>query len=154
MKHAHAILTLSQAFPPSKPCGCDICKAYCNRPGWWTVEEAARSIKAGFVMRMMLELPRDHSFGVLSPAFFGCEGNFALQEYAHQGCCFLSHGLCELHGTGFMPLECRFCHHNRRGQGIKCHEAIEKDWHTPSGQILVREWTSMVNLWQRYGMKV
>jgi len=153
MKHAHAAQTLAQAFPPSLPCGCDICRAYCNRPGWWTVEEAACAIKAGYGLRMMLEVPRDLSFGVLSPAFFGCEGNFALQEYANRGCSFLSQGLCELHSTGFMPLECRFCHHDRRGQGVKCHEAIEKDWHTLSGQRLVQEWTVMVNLWQRYGIR-
>ncbi len=153
MKHERPPLTLRQAFPPSPPCGCDVCKAYCMRPGWWTVEEAALAIKAGYALRMMLEVPRDLSFGVLAPAFFGCEGNFALQDHAYRGCCFLANGLCQLHGTGFMPLECRFCHHDRCGQGPKCHDALEKDWRTPPGQKLVLEWAAMTNIWQRYGMR-
>ena len=36
----------------------------------------------------------------------------------------MSGGLCTLHSTGLLPLECRFCHHSRIGQGIKCHEAL------------------------------
>ncbi len=149
MKHARP--SFVQAFPPSPPCSCDVCRAYCRRPGWWTVKEADRALKAGYGMRMMLEVPGDLSFGVLSPAFRGCEGNFALNEYARYGCCFLSKGLCQLHGTGFEPLECRFCHHDRQGQGQMCHDAIEKDWHTPLGQQLVWDWAAMVNLWKRYG---
>lgn len=65
----------------------------------------------------MLEIAPELTFGVLSPAFRGCEGGIALQQYAQNGCCFLSDSLCELHGTGFMPLECRFCHHLRAGLG-------------------------------------
>jgi hypothetical protein len=154
MKQERQILTLSQAFPPSTPCSCDVCKSYCKRPGWWTVEEAAMAIHAGHAMRMMLEVPSDLSFGVLSPAFSGCEGNFALQEYSERGCCFLKNGQCKIHGTGFQPLECRFCHHDRNGQGQACHEAIEKDWHTQQGQHLVLKWAAMTNIWQRHGMKL
>jgi hypothetical protein len=117
------------------------------------VEEAEKAIEAGYAMRMMLEVPKDFSFGVLSPAFLGCEGNFALQEYARRGCCFLNGGLCHLHSTGLQPLECRFCHHDRRGQGQTCHVAIEKDWHTQNGQRLVLKWAAMTNLWQRHGIK-
>ena len=154
MKQTQKILILSKAFPPSPPCSCDVCKTYCKRPGWWTVEEAEKAVEAGYALRMMLEVPKDFSFGVLSPAFMGCEGNFALQEYAVRGCCFLKDGLCELHGTGFQPLECRFCHHDRRGQGQTCHEAIENDWHTPRGQRLVIKWAAMTNLWQRHGISI
>lgn len=89
---------------------------------------------------MMLELSPDHRFGVLSPAFRGCEGLFALQEYAQNGCTFLQRGHCALHQTRFLPLECRFCHHAREGQGVLCHEALERDWDTPEGQMLVRLW--------------
>ena len=154
MKHARPPMTLAQAFPPSPPCGCDVCRAYCKRPGWWSVDEAARAMKAGYAGCMMLEVSADLTFGVLSPAFAGCEGNFALQEYALKGCCFLKHDLCQLHGTGVQPLECRFCHHDRRGQGQICHDALEKDWRTPAGQRLVREWSAVTNLWQRYGMRI
>jgi hypothetical protein len=99
---------------------------------------------------MMLEMSPDFTFGVLSPAFRGCEGGFALQEFSASGCCFLSNGLCGLHGTGFQPLECRFCHHTRQGLGRECHADLEKDWRTPAGQALVKAWADRVGLWERY----
>lgn len=142
--------SLNEKFPPSEPCGCDICRGYCKRPGWWTVEEAGRAVEAGLGGRMMLEMSPDFSFGVLSPAFFGCERNFALQEFSGRGCGFLSGGLCELHATGFQPLECRFCHHMRQGLGEKCHRHLERDWKTPAGQALVAAWAKAAGLWESY----
>ncbi|MHC1771249.1 MAG: hypothetical protein AB9907_05830 [Flexilinea sp.] len=133
-------LSLIYRFPPSEPCSCEICKAFCRRPGWWSVEEAKKAINAGYGNRMMLEMSPDFSFGVLSPAFRGCEQNFALQEYSRFGCNFLLNGLCELHDTEFAPLECRFCHHSRKGLGLECHAALERDWKTPAGQALVKVW--------------
>jgi hypothetical protein len=132
--------SLKERFPPSRPCSCEICRAYCTRPGWWTVEEAYQAIKAGYGHRMMLEIAPEMTFGVLSPAFKGCECNFALQIYAKNGCNFLHNGLCELHGTGYEPLECLYCHHSRKGLGQKCHQAIEEDWNRPAGQVLVKTW--------------
>jgi len=89
---------------------------------------------------MMLEIAPEMTFGVLSPAFKGCEGNYALQECANNGCNFLKNDLCELHGTSYEPLECLYCHHLRKGLGQKCHAAIERDWRTRSGQDLVKSW--------------
>ena len=132
--------TLVEKYPPSEPCACDVCLAYCQRPGWWAVKEAARAIDAGYGPRMMLELSPDRSFGVLSPAFRGNEATFALNLFADRGCTFLVDARCELHGTGVQPLECRFCHHDRRGLGPRCHADLEKDWSTPAGQALVRRW--------------
>lgn len=143
-------MTLAEKYPPSKPCSCDICRAFCSRPGWWTVEEARRAMSAGYGNRMMLEISPEFTFGVLSPAFKGCEGDFALQEYSESGCNFLREGLCELHGTGFMPLECRFCHHSRSGQGLVCHSEIAGDWRTKEGQELVKKWASEYGLYEKY----
>jgi hypothetical protein len=140
MKGKKRARSLNEKYPPSEPCCCEICRSYCMRPGWWTVHEASRALKAGYGVRMMLEVSPDFTYGVLSPAFSGCEGNFALQEYAKNGCNFLKDGLCELHGTGYEPLECLFCHHLRAGLGPKCHADLEKDWRTPAGQRLVRQW--------------
>lgn len=140
MKRNKPTLPLAERFPPSAPCDCTICRAYCARPGWWSVEEAKRAILAGYGARMMLELSPERSFGVLAPAFRGCEGSIALQAYRDNGCTFFHRGLCALFGTGFEPLECRFCHHDRPGQGKLCHDALERDWHTPAGQALVRQW--------------
>jgi hypothetical protein len=98
---------------------------------------------------MMLEMAPERTFGVLSPAFKGCEMKFAYNEYASSGCTFLINGGCELHGTGHQPLECRFCHHDRAGMGACCHADIEKDWNTPAGRSLVVKWSAQVGLMNR-----
>ena len=132
--------TLLEKYPPSAPCSCEICRGYCARPGWWTVEEAARALDAGVASRMMLEIAPELTFGVLSPAFRGCEGSIAANLFAKNGCTFLKEDLCELYGTGLQPLECRFCHHARPGQGRLCHDDLEKDWNSPAGRALVDKW--------------
>lgn len=141
---------LRTVYPPSAPCTCDVCLAYCNRPGWWTVEEATRAVDAGYGTRMMLEMSPDRSYGVLSPAFRGNEVAFALQVYAGQGCTFLRENRCELFGTGLQPLECRFCHHDRPGEGHRCHAAIGEDWRTPAGVTLVVRWSRITEFWEKF----
>jgi anaerobic selenocysteine-containing dehydrogenase len=127
---------------------------FCLRPGWWTVDEAVNAIEAGLAGRMMLEISPEQSFGVLSPSFKGNEGNYALQLFSKYGCTFLSNQLCTIHGTGLMPLECRFCHHSRMGLGKKCHHEIEKDWNTEKGKKLIVRWGNMTGFWQRQGLSV
>jgi hypothetical protein len=141
---------LYEKYPPSEPCECQICISYCIRPGWWTVKEAAKTIDAGYGNRMMLEMAPDRSFGVLSPAFIGCEASFALNLNAFRGCNFLKDKRCELHGTGLLPLECRFCHHERIGLGPQCHADIEKDWNTEAGRRLIVSWSNLTGLLERY----
>jgi Fe-S-cluster containining protein len=141
--------TVAEKYSASEPCGCDTCTGYCARPGWWTVDEAARAIAAGYGNRMMLEMAPDRSFGVLSPGFKGCEVSFALQVYADRGCTFLDRGRCELFGTDFRPLECRVCHHDRRGVGEKCHADIEREWNTQKGRDLVVRWSRLTGFWDR-----
>src|SRR5690349_10788097 len=138
--------TLIEKYPPSEPCACEVCRGYCARPGWWTVEEAARALEAGYANRMMLEIPPELTFGVLSPAFKGCEQSFATNAFAKNGCTFLKNNLCELFGTGYQPLECRFCHHERGGLGTRCYADLEKDWNTPAGQSLIEKWIRQVGL--------
>ena len=109
------------------------------------MEEADHAIEAGYGTRMMLEMAPGFSFGVLSPAFKGCETKFAFNEFASNGCTFLVDGKCELHGTGYQPLECRYCHHERDGMGPRCHADLEKDWNTPAGRSLIVRWSKIVN---------
>ena len=132
--------SLYQKYPPSEPCGCEICKKYCARPGWWTVAQAKKAADAGYARRMMVEVSPERNFGVLSPAFTGCGGGVALQAFAKNGCNFFSGGLCELHATGHLPLECAFCHHERVGDGAKCHADLENDWNTAAGRECVSRW--------------
>lgn len=51
------------------------------------------------------------------------------------------------------PLECRFCHHDRLGQGACCHADLEKDWRTPAGQALVETWIQQHGLKTLFGGK-
>jgi hypothetical protein len=48
--------TLNNKYSPSEPCNCEICLGYCQRPGWWTVEEAKKAIDAGLANCMVLTL--------------------------------------------------------------------------------------------------
>jgi hypothetical protein len=147
-----SLQTLAARFPPSPPCGCEVCLAYCRRPGWWTVSEAAAALDAGLGSRMMLEMSPDRSFGVLAPAFAGNEVDFALDRHKDRGCTFLRENRCELHGTGLQPLECRFCHHDRPGQGPACHDAVGADWDSDAGRALVTRWARLTGFWQRLGL--
>jgi hypothetical protein len=141
--------SLAEKYPPSAPCACPVCVSYCRRPGWWTVAEAARAIDEGYAGRMMLEMPPGQGFGVLSPAFNGNELDFARSRYAERGCTFLHGERCELHGRGLQPLECRFCHHTRPGQGPLCHADLAMDWNTPVGQSLVLRWSRLTGFLRR-----
>jgi len=98
---------------------------------------------------MMLEMAPDFTFGVLSPAFKGCEVQFSYQEFASAGCTFLMEGKCELHRTGHQPLECRFCHHDRPGLGALCHADLEKDWNTRAGRDLIVKWNEVVGFMKK-----
>ena len=122
--------------------------SYCRRPGWWTVEEARAALEAGYGNRMMLEMAPGNAFGVLSPAFRGAEQRFATDEFSRNGCTFLADGLCQLHGTGLQPLECRFCHHDRADEGRRCHKDIERQWNTAAGRALVVRWSNRTDFWR------
>jgi hypothetical protein len=137
---------LHKKYPPSPPCNCEECRNYCKRPGWWSVAEAERAFRDGYANRMMLEIAPEGNFGVLSPAFKGNEGQIALKQFSQNGCTFFSDGLCELYGTGYEPIECRFCHHSRKGLGIKCHLELELDWHTNRGANLIKTWCKETKL--------
>jgi len=147
-------MKLNEKYPPSKSCSCNVCKGYCLRPGWWTVEEAEKVIVAGLGKRMMLEISPEHDFGVLSPAFKGNESNYALQIFSKNGCTFLNNGLCELFGTGLQPLECRYCHHDRIGMGDKCHSDIEMNWNTKEGKKMIIKWGNSIGFWKQKGLIV
>ncbi len=146
--------TLKQKYPPSEPCSCETCRSYCLRPGWWTVEEAEAAIRAGYAHRMMLELSPDGDLAVLSPAFLGNEVNFALQDFAGNGCSFFREGHCELFGTGHEPLECRFCHHDRTRRGMECHQDLAKDWMTPHAKRVIVRWGNLTGFWEKQGLRM
>lgn len=78
-----------------------------------------------------------------------------MQEFSKKGCAFLKELRCELHGSDLMPLECRFCHHERVGQGERCHADLERDWNSRAGRELVADWcrqTCLYDLLPVYGL--
>jgi hypothetical protein len=131
---------LNEKYPASESCTCDICIGYCRRPGWWTVDEAEKAINAGYAARMMLEVSPKKQFAVLSPALKCCEQSLVKKELAKKECTFLKDGRCELFDKGLMPLECRFCHHERQGTGLACHIDIGNSWNSNKGRTLVLKW--------------
>jgi hypothetical protein len=140
---------LEDSYPVSPSCNCEICKSFCQRPGWWTVEQASLAMKKGYSHRMMLEIAPEFTFAVLSPAFKGCESTYATNEFSKSGCNFYKNELCELHGTNLQPLECRVCHHNYPGLGPACHSDIEKQWNSNEGQQLVIQWMKQTNFFEK-----
>mgnify|MGYP006967047274 CR=1 FL=1 len=144
--------SLRKKYPPSPPCGCDICRSFCVRPGLWSVAQAGAALHGGLGGRMMLEVAPNRTFAVLSPAFHGCEGKIATQLHARAGCTFFeADESCELHGSVFLPLECAFCHHERAGQGRECHMDLQNDWNTSDGRQLVRAWCRQTGWWEVLG---
>jgi hypothetical protein len=143
---------LPQKYPPSDPCSCHKCLSYCYRPGWWTVEEAERVISTQYAFRMMLEISPEMDFGVLSPSFKGNEGNYALEKFSKNGCTFLKNNLCQLFDSGFQPLECRYCHHERTGRGTDCHNDIEEEWKSLYAKKLILRWGNKTGFWHRQGL--
>lgn len=141
---------ISRKYLDSPACTCDVCVSFCRRPGWWTVEEAARAMDAGYGTRMMLEMGPANAFAVLSPAFKGAEQDFATNIHAHHGCTFLVDKRCQLHGTGLQPLECRCSCHDRPGMGERCHADLGRQWNSPSGRALVVRWSNQTEFWQRH----
>ena len=146
-------IDISKLFPPSQGCDCEICRGYCKRPGWWTVEQAELALNKNYAHRMMMEISPEFDYAVLSPAFYGCGGLVATKQNSMNGCNFLKNGLCELHGTDLFPIECAFCHHDRVGQGIICHTYIAYDWKTLRGQKLVARWQKIVGFDKKYGLQ-
>ncbi|WP_455381859.1 hypothetical protein [Salinispira pacifica] len=136
---------LAVRFPPSLPCRCDTCVGYCRRPGWWTVAEARFAIEAGYGGRMAAEPAPDRSYAVLAPATPGREMSISPWKSGLKPCIFFRYGLCVLFGTGLQPLECRFCHHERRGQGLLCHQAIGAEWRSSAGRRLIERWLRIVS---------
>jgi len=147
-------MAIENEFPPSRPCSCEVCTGYCRRPGWWTVREAEMAIAAGYADRMMLEISPGFDFAVLSPAFRGNECQYALELYAAEGCTFLKDNLCGLFGSGFQPLECRYCHHEREGTGENCHRAIGEEWNSEHAKRLIVRWGNLTGFWLKQGMEV
>lgn len=145
----------------SKSCHCPRCVNLClHNPGWMTPTEAELAIKAGLSNRLMRdwlepsdEIKNKERIYVLCPASEGCEGkdapDFDMYELIMSSltgslskgeCTFLNeHNRCELHTTGFKPIECRLNFGCRPRVSIRNH-TVAKLWNTPKGRAVLAKW--------------
>ena len=142
-------------------CTCERCADLCRRnPGWMTPTEARGAIAAGYGPRLMCdwlepseELGNNDRIHVLAPASVGCEGwyapEFDIWELMigppNKGkCIFFKTGLCEIHESGFKPLQCR--------EALACGEKVGIDnyemarlWNSDDGRELVDFWWKSID---------
>jgi Fe-S-cluster containining protein len=130
-------------------CSCKKCKEECRRlPGWFTPEEAAKAIEAGYAPRMSAVVQLHHKTSepitALAPSIAGSEG----KRYYHRmgRCTFLNHlDRCEIHQSGFKPVECRLGFSCR---AHTCPTELEMFamWNTLEGKAAVEKWRSRKDL--------
>lgn len=122
-----------------KSCDCIQCKNACMEvPGWFTPAEAVLAINAGLANR--LSAVREVDIVALAPSPIGKEG----LEKAHSLgiCTFLkADGLCEIHNSGFKPIECR-TGYGCKGATPDYPELIEmlSMWDSDEGKAAVMLW--------------
>lgn len=150
-----ALNRLTQPCPHGGGAGCSTCVAMCIRPGWFGLADASAALDAGHANSMMLDSWQLYSRAVfiLGAAIPGYGGQHS-PWFPRQACVFQSvDGLCDLHTSGFKPLECRaascadsrtFTPEEDEARG-SVHESIAKMWDTPEGVALVERWKALVN---------
>jgi len=152
-------------------CACDACKNICQRnPGWPTPEEARLAIEAGYANRYMKDWferwtdegdadpiyiicpASEFHEGQLAPDFpDGIDGIFAAISGWTKGPCVLhdASGMCEIHDSGFKPLQCRQalgCSAEeqlfyKEGKDSRAwNKEMADKWDTDEGRAVVRLW--------------
>jgi Fe-S-cluster containining protein len=119
-------------------CDCSNCKGCCIEvPGWFTPAEALLAIEAGFANR--LSAVKEDGVIAIAPSPVGYEG----QEKRHgPGICnfFTKDGLCEIHDSGFKPIECRTGFGCSPGSDYPELETMHEMWVSEEGQNAVKIW--------------
>ncbi len=137
-------------------CKCEACVGACeNNPGWMSPGEAVAAMNAGLAKKLMLdwldpssEVGNQGRLPVLAPASLGNEGKlapemegmnwlFSMVEWTKGRCTFLSkEGLCEIHESGFKPVQCRSLTHD----GMMNNYDAAKLWLSSEGTEAVLRW--------------
>ena len=141
-------------------CTCTRCIECCkHNPGWMTPEEAAAAIDAGHSGRLMLdwlepcdELKNKKRIYILAPASIGHEGSNAPEmpsfdlTWSKGRCTFLKNNRCEIHNSGFKPLQCResLACNPSRSIGYLNNYAIAPLWKTGEAKSIVKRWKSLL----------
>jgi Fe-S-cluster containining protein len=123
-------------------CDCARCKHCCEEiPGWFAPTEAVKAIKAGYASRLSAVLELSSGVVALVPSIVGREGLPSL--FASGRCNLLTkEGLCEIHDSGFKPIECRIGY-GCKEVGPDVYPAIEmmhQMWRSPEGIAAIKLW--------------
>lgn len=123
-------------------CSCERCREACeNVPGMFHPAEAMLAIAAGHAKRLVPHLLIRTGITVIAPGAYHPEIG---ERYGHQRigrCTFLDAGKCELHHTGFKPIECRearLCAPRRMTDEEA--DRFDKLWDTPEGEAALKAW--------------
>lgn len=125
-------------------CTCSSCERECERlPGWFAPGEAVRAIEAGLAPRLALVQQGD--VYALAPAPVGKEGQEI--EYQQGRCTFFTQWRrCEIHKSGFKPIECVTgfgCHRGPRPVHPDLMEMFAM-WRSDAGRAAVRLWQTRI----------
>lgn len=136
-----------------KSCKCEDCAGACLvKSGRFTPREASKAINAGLAKKMMAEtdvLSLSKVY-ILTPATKGYGGKMApLMSFISYffgetyPCIFFKKGLCQIHDSGFKPVECRkLIHGNKEPFDV---DALVKQWDTELGRKVLRKWRESVS---------
>lgn len=119
-------------------CKCSACKGCCEKvPGWFTPTEAMLAIEAGFASR--LSAVKEYGVVAIAPSPVGYEGR--AKHHGPGVCNFLTKdGLCEIHNSGFKPIECRTGFGCSPGADYPELETMHEMWASEEGHNAVETW--------------
>lgn len=122
-------------------CACPACVGCCEEvPGWFTPEEASAAIDAGLASR--LSLVRERGNFAIAPSRIGCEGAEVLHDRG--ACTFLKRGgHCEIHESGFKPIECRTGFGCKPGPDYPSIDRMHAMWESDAGQACLEKWRTV-----------
>jgi len=121
-------------------CSCEYCRLACEQvPGWFTPEEASKAIDAGYAPRLSAVVERSTGTVAVIPSIVGVEGKYDI--FRPGRCTFLNkEGLCEIHDTGFKPIECRTGYGCKPSVDYPTLEFINNEWNSNAGVAVIQKW--------------
>ena len=134
-------------------CTCPTCISACRQfPGLMTPAEAVAAISAGYASRLMEdwlepsdEFSNEERIYMLAPASLGHEGAFAPEMewgdffFIKGQCTFLKNDRCEIHDSGFKPIQCRYAHCSEMKANPSNYD-MARMWDTPEGEAALELW--------------
>lgn len=155
-------------------CSCPKCVKCCTKnPGWFSPSEALLAITSGHANRLMLDwldpsknLGNIEKIWVLAPSSDNRGGELAPEWDEMHGtgddsffsalistpwkgqCIFLKNNLCEIHYSGFKPIQCVTTFACAPQDEYMDNYKVAKQWDTNEGKSIVEKWKELVKFSQ------